>query len=67
MRMPRDEDDWVLYNKKVPKVLQDYADDGYKIVVFRCSLTYERKCMFSIVGEAARQCIKTACDVEGKV
>lgn len=27
--------DWKLYNKDVPKVLKQYFDDGYKVVVFR--------------------------------
>lgn len=28
-------DDWKFFNKEVPKVLKDYSDKGFKIVVFR--------------------------------
>ena len=28
-------DDWKLYNDEVPKVLKQYSEDGYKIVIFR--------------------------------
>ena len=27
--------DWKLFSKEVPKVLQEYFDKGYKVVVFR--------------------------------
>ncbi|KAK9816622.1 hypothetical protein WJX72_002886 [[Myrmecia] bisecta] len=29
-----DANDWKLFNKKVPKVLQKYAEEGFKIVIF---------------------------------
>jgi hypothetical protein len=28
-------DDWKLFNQQVPGVLQQFFNDGYKIVVFR--------------------------------
>lgn len=28
--------DWKFYNKHVVKKVKEYADDGYKIVIFRC-------------------------------
>ena len=31
-------DDFKLFNKEVPKVLNEYAEKGYKIVVFRCDI-----------------------------
>lgn len=27
--------DWKLYNERVPKVLQDFVDDGFRVVIFR--------------------------------
>lgn len=27
--------DWKLFSKEVPKVLKEYFDKGYKVVVFR--------------------------------
>ena len=32
---PLGPDDWKLFNSKVPEVVQQYAADGYKIVIFR--------------------------------
>ena len=32
------QDDWKLYNAEVPKVLKQYYDDGYKVVIFRYHL-----------------------------
>lgn len=32
--------DWKLFNPEVPKVLEEYYDKGYKIVVFRHALIF---------------------------
>lgn len=31
---PKDENDFKLFNKRVPKMLQQFADEGYQLVVF---------------------------------
>jgi len=33
--MPTSWTDWKLFNGNVPSKIQEYADDGYKIVIFR--------------------------------
>ncbi|KAG9300017.1 hypothetical protein G9A89_009745 [Geosiphon pyriformis] len=33
-RYPKDENDWVWWNKKVPQVLKQLCDDDFKIVIF---------------------------------
>ena len=35
LQFPRDADDWVLYNKKVPDRLKELETQGYKVVIFR--------------------------------
>ena len=35
LQFPRDADDWVLYNKKVPEKLKELESQGYKVVIFR--------------------------------
>jgi hypothetical protein len=32
---PRDADDWKFFNKNVPKVVKEHAEQGCKIVIFR--------------------------------
>lgn len=34
-RVPVDADDFKLFNKKVPQVLQGLAEEGYRLVIFR--------------------------------
>ena len=34
-RFARNADDWRLYNAKVPEIVRQYSDDGYKVVIFR--------------------------------
>ena len=37
LQVPKDADDWVLYNKSVPAKLKELEDQGFKIVIFRSS------------------------------
>jgi len=32
--MPKDADDWMLYNKSVPEKLKEVEEQGYKVVIF---------------------------------
>ena len=41
---PRDENDWVLYNKKVPGKLQELVKDGYRVVIFRYLYSHQLEC-----------------------
>lgn len=43
-------DDFKFFNKDVPKVLHEYADNGFKIVIFRCDTffcTFKRILLFA--------------------
>ena len=35
LQFPRDADDWVLYNKKVPEKLKELESQGFTVVIFR--------------------------------
>jgi hypothetical protein len=39
-------DDFKFFNKDVPKVLHKYADNGFKIVIFRCDTFF---CKFKTI------------------
>lgn len=34
-RFPTTAEDFKLFNKKVPEVLQDFASEGYRLIIFR--------------------------------
>lgn len=65
LQVPRDADDWVLYNKKVPQKLQELESQGYTIVVFRFAQAFQHRSRqtgpkflykkSSLIGHMARQ------------
>ena len=40
LTVPKDTEDFVLYNKSVPAKLQELESEGYKIVIFRLPYAY---------------------------